>query len=81
MNPVERPHEGEPSLEVAIHEDDDVLVLDEFVLPVWEPTGQPQVDAALERIAALDTDDLSTHAPVFDDVHRQLRQVLADLDG
>ena len=60
---------------------EDVLVLDEFALPVWEPTGQPQVDAALDLIAGLDADDLSAHAAVFDDVHQRLRQVLADLDG
>lgn len=60
---------------------DDVLVLDEFVLPVWEPTGQPEVDAALDHLSALDPDDPGSQAEVFDRVHRQLRQVLADLDG
>jgi hypothetical protein len=60
---------------------DDVLVLDEHVLPVWEPTGQPAVDAALDELTALDPDDLAAQVPVFAQVHQQLRQVLADLDG
>ncbi len=60
---------------------EDVLVLNELVLPVWEPTGQPAVDAALDRLTVLNVDDLSSQAEVFDLVHRELRQVLADLDG
>ncbi len=61
--------------------DEDVLVLDEFALAVWEPTGHVRVDAALGRLADLADADLASHAAVFTDVHRELRQVLADLDG
>lgn len=60
---------------------DDLLVLDELVLPVWEATGHAGVDSALDRLTGLDADDLSGHAAVFADVHQELRQVLADLDG
>ena len=60
---------------------EDVLVLDEHILPMWEPTGQPSVDAVLDELTALDPDDLGSQAVVFDRVHQGLRQVLADLDG
>jgi hypothetical protein len=60
---------------------EDVLVLDEHVLPMWEPTGQASVDAVLDELTALDPDDLASQAAVFDRVHQGLRQVLADLDG
>ncbi|MDQ5973942.1 MAG: hypothetical protein QG661_1151 [Actinomycetota bacterium] len=64
---------------------DDELVLleeveDELVLPVWEPTGEPRVDAALDALSGLDPDDVHSHAAVFDDVHQQLRSALTDLD-
>lgn len=66
--------------------DDDVLLLDEapdqdLVLNVWEPTGEPRVDAALDLLGGLDPDDVGQHAQVFDDIHQQLRGTLADLDA
>ncbi len=63
--------------------DDDVLLLEEeepLVLPVWEPTGEPAVDAALDRLIELDPDDIHQHPAVFDDVHQTLRATLTDLD-
>ncbi len=64
--------------------DDDVMLLEEvdesLVLPVWEPTGEPRVDAALDRLAELDPDDVHQHAAVFDDVHQSLRATLSDLE-
>ena len=63
---------------------DDVLLLEEvdtsLVLPVWEPTGEPRVDEALESLTALDQDDVHEHAAVFDAIHQQLRAALTDLD-
>lgn len=56
-------------------------VEDELVLPVWEPTGEHRVDAALDLLAAMDPDDVATHAAVFDEVHQQLRRTLTDLDA
>jgi hypothetical protein len=47
---------------------------------VWEPTGEPRVDAALDALSGLDPDDVHSHAAVFDDVHQQLRSALTDLD-
>jgi hypothetical protein len=45
------------------------------------PTGHPEVDAALERLA--DADHLATdgHAEVYEDVHRGLRDALTALDA
>jgi hypothetical protein len=65
---------------------EEVMVLDELddpelVLPVWEPTGEPRVDAALDSLSLLDGAEVSDHASVFTEVHIGLRQVLADLDA
>lgn len=66
-------------------DDDDILLLeeveDELVLPMWEPTGEPGVDAALDLLAQLDPDDVHQHAAVFDDIHQRLRATLTDLDA
>ena len=74
-------------IEVSQEEADveDVLLLEEvdteLVLAVWEPTGEPRVDAALDLLAILDPDDVHQHAAVFDDIHQQLRATLTDLDS
>ena len=69
----------------GIEDEDDVLVLEEvdteLVLPVWEPTGEPRVDAALDGLTTLDPEDVHQHAAVFDDIHQQLRSTLTDLDS
>ena len=65
--------------------DDDLVLLeeaeDELALPVWEPTGEAPVDAALDQLTALDPDDVHSHPPVFDRVHQELRGALTDLDA
>lgn len=70
--------------DVAGEDAEDVLLLEEvdqeLVLAVWEPTGEPRVDAALDLLATLDPDDVHQHAAVFDDIHQQLRATLTDLD-
>jgi len=64
--------------------DDDVLLVqevhDEHVLPVWDPTGQSAVDEALELLQGL-SGDVQEHAPVYDEVHRRLRDALASQDS
>ncbi|HEY0871116.1 MAG TPA: hypothetical protein VGD55_12005 [Acidothermaceae bacterium] len=45
------------------------------------PTGVPSVDVAVERLAELDALPTSEHVAVYDAVHRQLQDALADLDG
>ena len=64
-------------------EDDDVLVLDEVpdpdaVLPMWEPTGNAAVDAALEELHAVAGAELGDHAQIYERVQQSLR---ATLDG
>ena len=64
-------------------DEESVLVLEEAslpeaVLPVWEPTGNAAVDAALEDLHALADTDVNEHAAVYDKVQASLR---ATLDG
>lgn len=74
-------------LDTEVLEDDDVLLLEEveveseLVLPVWEPTGDAEVDAALDLLTTLDPDDVHQHAAVFDEIHQGLRSRLTDLDA
>ncbi len=51
----------------------------ELVLEVWEPTGDPQVDSALEDLRALDSAQLGEHVEIFSSIHDQLRGRLTDL--
>jgi hypothetical protein len=64
--------------------DDDVLLLEEvdneLLLPMWEPTGEPRVDEALELLSTLDVDDVHSHAEVYGQIHVQLRAALTDVD-
>ena len=64
---------------------DSVMVLAEhdnaLVLPVWEPTGDNEVDAALEELATLDDLDIHDHPAVFTSVHGRLHQRLSDLSA
>jgi hypothetical protein len=43
-------------------------------------TDEPTVDAAIERLRALDELPVAEHVGVFDEAHRQLQDSLADLD-
>lgn len=68
---------------VDFEPDEDVLVLDEVpdpqaTLPVWEPTGNAAVDAALEELHAVGQSDLAEHAEIYERVQQSLR---ATLDG
>lgn len=62
---------------------EDLMVLEEapaeLVLEVWEPTGDPVVDSALEDLRALDTAELGDHVEIFTSIHDQLRVRLTDL--
>ena len=66
-----------PHVDVA---DEEVLLMQEVheedVLPVWDPTGQPMVDEALELLQGL-SGDVNEHASVYDEVHLRLRDSLA----
>ncbi len=63
---------------------DDVLVLDEApdpeaVLPVWEPTGNAAVDAALEELHAVAGSELGVHADIYERLQQSLRSTLDGL--
>jgi hypothetical protein len=45
-----------------------------------ESTGVPAVDRARERLASVDDAPLEEHVDVYEDVHGQLQEGLADLD-
>lgn len=45
------------------------------------PFGDPRVAAALAQLDVLADQPTSEHVAMFDDVHRQLQDCLADLDG
>ncbi len=48
---------------------------------VREPTGHPEVDAHLERLADVDHLTADGHIEVYEDVHRGLRETLTALDA
>ena len=69
---------------------DDVRVVDEAVapevtpspdavLPVWEPTGNANVDGALDSLHALADTDVTQHVSVFEEVESALRATLNGL--
>jgi hypothetical protein len=68
----------------VLPDDEDVLVLEEvdyeLLLPMWEPTGEPRVDEALELLSTLDVDDVHSHTEVYGQIHVQLRAALTDVD-
>ena len=69
---------------------DDVFVVDEgvapevtpspdAVLPVWEPTGNADVDGALDSLHALADIDVTQHVSVFEEVESALRATVNGL--
>lgn len=73
---------SEPEL---VSEGQDLLVLDEvvdadLVLPMWEATGNSEVDSALELIQAIDLEEIHSHHGILTQVHDRLRDVMVNLD-
>ena len=62
--------------------DEDLLVLEDvsLELPMWEPTGEPRVDEALELLSSLDAEDVSGHAEVYGRIQDRLRAALSAAD-
>ncbi len=89
MNPeispnMESESELEPESDLA-SEGQDLLVLDEMVdadlvLPMWEATGNSEVDSALELIQGIDLEDIHSHHGILTQVHDRLRDVMVNLD-
>lgn len=49
-------------------------------LEVPEPSGDAAVDQAVRRLTQVDVLPTELHGEVYEDVHRELREVLAGLD-
>lgn len=49
-------------------------------VPRPEPSGDPEVDRAVARLTQVDVLPTDGHGAVYEDVHRELREVLAGLD-
>ncbi len=47
--------------------------------PALSPTGDPQVDAAIEPLASLADTELAERPAVLEGVHDQLRDILGEL--
>lgn len=63
----------------------EVMVLEEIAdpeltLPVWEATGNAEIDSALELMQSLDPDSIHTHAEVLGEVHGRLHELMSQLD-
>jgi hypothetical protein len=54
--------------------------LDGADVPEPQPTGNPEVDAALDRLRELGERSTGAHADLYDDVHQRLQTVLARID-
>jgi hypothetical protein len=52
----------------------------EMPVPDPEPTGHPDVDAALDRLRELADRPTGAHPELYDDVHRRLQDALAEID-
>ncbi len=81
---MEPESEFEPDPNLA-SEGQDLLVLDEMVdtdlvLPMWEATGNGEVDSALELIQGIDLEDIHSHHGILTQVHDRLRDVMVNLD-
>jgi len=64
---------------IMVLEDGSSPDLPDAVLPVWEPTGNADVDAALEDLHALADTDVTEHAAVYERVQSSLRGTLDGL--
>lgn len=48
--------------------------------PDPEPTGHPDVDAALDRLRELPERPTGTHPELYDGIHQRLQDALAQID-
>jgi hypothetical protein len=67
--------------ELTADSDDTMIVAEAATLPVWEPTGEPRVDSALELLVIAEEVPTHEQAEVYSEIHDRLRQALtADSD-
>ena len=55
-------------------------MLDESAPDDTAGTGDPRVDAVVDRLGRVDDLPLEEHVQVYEDLHDELRQVLSELD-
>ena len=72
-------------LDAGADSEEEVMLLAEasdpdLVLPVWEATGNHEVDQALEMIQTLDSENVHQHPEVLGEVHAQLHGLMSQLD-
>jgi hypothetical protein len=53
----------------------------ERLQPALAPTGDPRVDAAIERLATIGELELVRRPMILEDVHAKLRAILGELGG
>lgn len=62
---------------------DELMVLEEInnelALPIWEPTGDSSIDSALDELTRLEELPPGERIAIYESVHQQLHQRLADL--
>jgi len=76
---------GETDVDSMTEELSEVMLLEEIAdpeltLPVWEATGNAEIDSALELMQSLDPDSIHTHAEVLGEVHGRLHELMSQLD-
>ena len=76
---------GETDIDSMTEELSEVMLLEEIAdpeltLPVWEATGNAEIDSALELMQSLDPDSIHTHAEVLGEVHGRLHELMSQLD-
>lgn len=49
-------------------------------VPELEPTGHPEVDAALERLRELPERPTGAHPELYDGIHQRLQDALAQIE-
>ena len=64
---------------------DDILLLDEaidseLILPVWEATGNIEIDSALEKIQRIDLEDIYSHHGILTEIHDRLQGIMVNLE-
>ena len=64
---------------------DDILLLDEaidseLILPVWEATGNIEIDSSLEKIQSIDLEDIHSHHGILTDIHDRLQGIMVNLE-
>jgi len=72
--------EVEPHPE-SLSDDDVAALLDDPSVDTGERTGVPVLDAVLDELDALSSDDVASHPAAYERAHETMRSVLDGRDG